>query len=78
MSAPSAVAEAPTMKRFQLRLAWLLWFVAVIAAFLGGVRYGEYREATRRKSVTYKITSITLTPAESAKFLRLKPRTGQE
>jgi hypothetical protein len=57
------------MKRPQLRLAWLLWVVAIVAAFLGGVRYGEYREAARRKSVTYNITNLTLTHAEAEKIL---------
>ena len=35
------------MKRFRLRLSVLLWLVAVAAAFLAGVRYGEYRAAPR-------------------------------
>jgi hypothetical protein len=69
MSIPNPDAEAPTMKRPQLRLAWLLWAVAIVAAFLGGVRYGEYREAIRRKSVTYNVTNLTLTHAEAAKIL---------
>jgi hypothetical protein len=56
------------MKRFQLRLAWLLWFVAIVAAFLGGMRYGEYREAAHRKSVTYKVTKITFTRAGSVEL----------
>ena len=33
------------MRRFRLRLSWLLWLVAIVAAFLAGIRYGEYREA---------------------------------
>jgi len=57
------------MKRFQLRLAWLLWLVAIVAAFLGGMRYGEYRQAARRRSVAYKTTNITSPPSESAEFL---------
>ena len=36
------------MKRFRLRLSVLLWLVAIAAAFLAGVRYGEYREGLRR------------------------------
>jgi hypothetical protein len=36
------------MKRFRLRLSVLLWLVAIAAAFLAGVRYGEYRAGLRR------------------------------
>jgi len=39
------------MKRFRFRLSWLMWLVAVAAAFLGGIRYGEYRAAARRQSI---------------------------
>jgi hypothetical protein len=35
------------MKRFRLRLSVLLWLVALAAAFLAGVRYGEYRAGPR-------------------------------
>ena len=45
MLAPNANTEVLTMKRFRLRLSSLLWVVAVAAAFLVGVRYGEYRAA---------------------------------
>jgi hypothetical protein len=40
------------MKRFRLRLSVLLWLVAIAAAFLAGVRYGEYREGLRRPEGT--------------------------
>jgi hypothetical protein len=36
------------MKRFRLRLSVLLWLVVIAAAFLAGVRYGEYRAGLRR------------------------------
>jgi hypothetical protein len=39
--------EVPTMKRFRLRLSVLLWLVAIAAAFLAGVRYGEYQAEPR-------------------------------
>jgi hypothetical protein len=40
------------MKPYRLRLSALLWLVAVVAAFLAGIRYGEYRaEARRPKSL---------------------------
>jgi hypothetical protein len=48
MSGPKSNVEVPTMKRFRLRLSSLLWLVAVVAAFLAGIRYGEYRAEARR------------------------------
>jgi hypothetical protein len=39
------------MKRFRLRLSSILWLVALVAAFLAGVRYGEYRAESSRKSI---------------------------
>jgi hypothetical protein len=36
------------MKRFRLRLSSLLWLAAVAAAFLAGIRSGEYRAVGRR------------------------------
>jgi hypothetical protein len=38
------------MKRVRLRLGVLLWLVALAAAFLAGVRYGEYRAGPRPPS----------------------------
>jgi hypothetical protein len=35
------------MPRFRLRISTLLWLVAIVAAFLAGIRYGEYRAAAR-------------------------------
>lgn len=55
------------MTWFRFRLGTLLWWVAVVAVFLGGVRYGEYREAARAKPIVRQ-TTIVLTPAESAEF----------
>lgn len=50
------------MKRFRLRLSTLLWLVAFIAAFLGGIRYGEYREAARTTKLN--VPNIWLAPAD--------------
>ena len=36
------------MKRFRSRLSSILWLVA---AFLAGIRYGEYRAEASRKSI---------------------------
>jgi hypothetical protein len=58
------------MKWLRLRLSTLLWLVALVAVFLGGIRYGEHREATRR----LRLLHITLTSGESREFeLKLKP-----
>jgi hypothetical protein len=35
------------MKRFRLRLSSILWLVVIAAAFLAGIRYGEYRVTGR-------------------------------
>ena len=35
------------MKRFRLRLSSILWLVALVAAFMAGIRYGEYRADSR-------------------------------
>jgi hypothetical protein len=43
--------EIATMKLFRFRLSALLWLMVIAAAFLGGIRYGEYRAEDRRKSV---------------------------
>jgi hypothetical protein len=49
------------MKRFrlQLRLSSLMWLVAIAAAFLGGTRYGEYRESARTKPI-FRTTNIVV------------------
>jgi hypothetical protein len=39
--------RASGMPRFRLRISTLLWLVAIAAAFLAGIRYGEYRAAAR-------------------------------
>jgi hypothetical protein len=36
------------VNRFRLRLSSILWLVALVAVFLAGVRYGEYRAVARR------------------------------
>jgi hypothetical protein len=66
MSVPRSNAEVLAMKRFRLRLSSLLWLVALAAAFLWGIRYGEYLESTR--TMRPIIHNITLSPAESAEF----------
>jgi hypothetical protein len=40
------------MKRFRLRLSVLLWLVAIAAAFLAGIRYGEYRAGLSQQVFT--------------------------
>ena len=40
-----------TLKRFRLRLSSILWLVALGAAFLAGIRYGEYRATARGGNV---------------------------
>jgi hypothetical protein len=65
---PSSNAELPAMKRFRLRVrlsSWL-WLVAIAAAFLGGIRYGEYREAARTEPA-FRTTNIVLSPEFLAK-----------
>jgi hypothetical protein len=46
------------MKRFRLRLSSILWLVALAAAFLAGIRHGEYR-ATARGGVVGRAIAIT-------------------
>ena len=41
----------PTMRRFRLRLSSILWLVALVAAFLAGIRYGEYRAEANKISI---------------------------
>jgi hypothetical protein len=53
MSVPRSNTEVETMRRFRLRLSSLLWLVAIVAAFLAGIRYGEYRAAARRQSIVF-------------------------
>jgi hypothetical protein len=52
----------PTMKRFRLRPSSILWLVALAAAFLAGIRYGEYR-APRRGGV---IRAMAISPPKTA------------
>jgi hypothetical protein len=59
------------MKRFRLRLSVLLWLVAIAAAFLAGVRYGEYRAELRRpvgsivRAIDMTIPATPATPINS-------------
>jgi hypothetical protein len=46
------------MKRFRLRLSSLLWLVAVIAAFLGGIRFWQDRAATPAEA-TYRLLVLS-------------------
>ena len=53
------------MKRFRLRLSSILWLVALVAVFLAGIRYGEYRAASRG-GVVRAIAISTDHPARSS------------
>ena len=53
--------EFPTVKWFRLRLIMLMWWVALVAAFLGGIRHGEYRAAARTHM---RIRQIVLSPGK--------------
>jgi hypothetical protein len=64
-AAPKANTEVLTMKRFRLRLSWLLWLVAIAAAFLAGVRYEEYRAGPRRAYVTAIDLAFPVKPINS-------------
>ena len=64
-AAPKANAEVLTMKRFRLRLSVLLWLVAIAAAFLAGIRYGEYRAGPRRAYVTAIDLAFPVKPTNS-------------
>jgi hypothetical protein len=65
MSAQRLDAEVPTMKRFRMRLSALLWLVAIAAAFLAGVRYGEYRTGPRGTFVTAVDMTLPAKPTNS-------------
>ena len=52
------------MKRIRFRLSTLCWLVAVVAAFLGGIRYGEYRSQPRKN---YHVVRIAYSPGEDTK-----------
>jgi hypothetical protein len=61
------------VKGLRLRLSTLLWLVALAAAFLGGIRYAEYREASREMepATVVPITAKPGTPASAAKLIRV-------
>jgi hypothetical protein len=67
------------MKRFRLRLSWLLWLVAIAAAFLAGVRYGEYRAGPCGGNprpyfyTNHQSSKVVLPPAEVADSVEPKP-----
>jgi hypothetical protein len=65
MSGQTSNAEVQTMKRFRLRLSSLLWLVAVVAAFLGGIRYWQDRAVTRAEAL-YR--HLVLSPAQADDF----------
>jgi hypothetical protein len=48
----------------QLRLSTLLWLVAVAAAFLAGVRYGEYRAPAPTPKWKWTAQAIGAIPAD--------------
>ncbi len=54
------------MKRFRLRLSAILWLVAIAAAFLAGIRYGEYRATARGVGGVRAIVISTDHPARSS------------
>ena len=61
------------MTRFRLRLSSILWLVALVAAFLGGVRYWQDRAVTRAEAL-YRF--LVLSPSEVDKsFASPKMRT---
>ncbi len=51
------------MNRFRLRLSSILWLVALAAAFLAGIRYGEYRATARRGGV---VRAMAISPPKTA------------
>ena len=57
------------MKRFRLRLSSLLWLVAVIAAFLGGIRSWQDRAETPAEA-TYRL--LVLSPPGPDDFVNSK------
>jgi hypothetical protein len=52
----------PTMKRFRLRLSSIMWLVVIAAAFLAGIRYGEFRATARRGNRRVVRTMVLSTP----------------
>ena len=65
-------SEVSTIKRPRLRLSSILWLVALAAAFLAGIRYGEYR-ATARSGV---VRAIDMNVQVKAWRVAKRPRTG--
>ena len=64
------------MNTLRFRLSSQLWLVAIAAAFLGGIRYGEYRPTARTK-VTFRQNGVVTTIVSPAELkLVLKPHTG--
>ena len=60
------------MKRIRLRHSSILWLVALTAAFLAGIRHGEYR-APCRGGV---IRAMAISPPKSAE-LKVQVRRGK-
>jgi hypothetical protein len=46
-----AGARSATMRRFRFRLSWCLWVVALVAAFLAGMRYGGDRARPKIRTI---------------------------
>jgi hypothetical protein len=70
------------MNRFRFRVSLLCWLVALSAAFLAGMRYGEYRAEGRAGRGVLRVTRLkrrivspmTLTPSASASWQVHEPQ----
>ena len=66
------------MRPVLFRLSVLMWLVALVAAFLGGMRYGEYREAANQARNSLLLNLIrssnkTLMATSLVTFLKTDP-----
>ena len=61
------------MKWFRMRLSALLWVVAVVAAFLGGMRYGEYRAKGTRRYTVFRMMPTTKPGEVKAAVVEVPP-----
>jgi hypothetical protein len=61
------------MNRFRLRLSSILWLVAIAAAFLAGIRYGEYRAGPRRGGVVRSLDMQVNRGRNPATIFRVGP-----
>jgi hypothetical protein len=62
------------MKRFRLKLSSILWLVALAAAFLAGIRYGEHRTQTDSTSMSLYTTSGKVVPLSDVE-IKMRPTT---